>query len=300
MISGDVPYHLVVGARTGFLATAQPEVPITTPIAQEVNMTSKSLDLVDVGAAPMPVRSRGRLTVQSIIEKKLTVTPLDWEITLELNYNDFMDDQTGGALMAKARSAGENFRKDMAQKAFAALNAGDATTSYGAGYDGLAFFHDSHVDSGAHYSTAQDNKNALTLSLDNFETVRVAARNFRDDQGEFCNYDFNTLVVSPALERTAAQITLNNQAYDTANRELNPYAGATRHIVSPQLDSTAWVLVAGSESIKPILIVIRERPSLQSAWFDPKAAKGGAYCLKFYARYNHFYGDWRTACMGNT
>lgn len=300
MIQGDIPYHLVVGARTGFLTTATPEVPIVTPIAQEINMTSKSMDLVDIGGSPMPVRSRGRLIVQSIIEKKLTVTPLDWEITVALSYNDFMDDQTGGTLMAKARSAGENFRKDMAQKAYTALNAGDATTLYGAGYDGLAMFHDSHVDPGGHYATGQDNKHASVLSLDNFETVRVGARLFRDDQGEFTNYNYDLLVVPPALERTAAQITSNPQAYDTANREANPYANITRYVVSPQLDSTAWHLVASSEQTKPILIAVRERPNLQAAWFDPKAANGGAYYFKFYARYNHFYGDWRLATQGNT
>jgi hypothetical protein len=48
------------------------------------------------------------------------------------------------------------------------------------------------------------------------------------------------------------------------------------------------------------LVVIREAPNLQSAWFDPEAADGGRYYFKFYARYNHYYGDWRTAMMGNT
>lgn len=300
MISGEVPYHLVVGARTGFLQTATPDVPISTPIAQEYNMGSKSVDLVDIGASPMPVQSRGRLTVQSIIEKKLTITPKDWEIVVDISHNAYMDDQTGGSLMAKARSAGENFRLDMAQKAFQALNDGDATTNFGAGYDGLSFFNDSHVDPGAHYATAQDNKLALALSLDNFETARVAATLFRNDQGEYTNYTYDLLVVPPAYERIAANITSNPQAYDTANREANPYANVTRFIVSPKLDSTASILVASNAGIKPIIIAIRERPNLQAAWFDPKAADGGRYYFKFYARYNHFYGDWRTAIMINT
>jgi hypothetical protein len=80
----------------------------------------------------------------------------------------------------------------------------------------------------------------------------------------------------------------------------NPYAGTLGYIVSNQLDSTAAILVASSESIKPVLIVLRETPALQSAWFDPKAPDGGRFYFKFYGRYNHYAGDWRTVYQINT
>lgn len=299
MISGEVPSHLLVGARTGFLATAQPNVPITTPIAQTIQMGSKSIDLVDIGGAPMPTRNRGRGQLQQMIEKKLTVTPLDWDITVDISYNAVKDDQTG-ELERKVRSAGENFRLDMAQKAFKALNDGDATTNFGAGYDGLAMFSNSHVDKGAAYTTVQDNLDSLALSLTNFETVRVKAMKTRDDQGNFCDYNYDLLVVSPEDERAAAQLTQNKEDATTANRAINPYEGKLKYVVSTQFDSGAWVLVASSQSIKPVLIAVRELPNLQAAWFDPNTADGGTYYFKFYARYNHFYGDWRTAYMGKS
>lgn len=299
MISGEVPGHLLVGARTGFLATAQPNVPIVTPIAQTIQMGSKSIDIVDIGGAPMPTRNRGRAQLQQMIEKKLTVTPLDWDITVDISYNAVKDDQTG-ELERKVRSAGENFRLDMAQKAFKALNDGDATTNFGAGYDGLAMFSNSHVDKGAAYTTLQDNLDSLALSLANFETVRVKAMKTRDDQGNFTDYGYDLLVVSPEDERAAAQITENREDSTTANRATNPYAGKLRYVVSTQFDSGAWVLVASSQSIKPVLIAVRELPNLQAAWFDPNTADGGTYYFKFYARYNHFYGDWRTAYMGKS
>lgn len=299
MISGEVPSHLLVGARTGFLATAQPNVPIVTPIAQTIQMGSKSIDLVDIGGAPMPTRNRGRGQLQQMIEKKLTVTPLDWDITVDISYNAVKDDQTG-ELERKVRSAGENFRLDMAQKAFKALNDGDSVTNFGAGYDGLSFFNNSHVDKGAAYTTVQDNLDALDLSLTNFETVRVKAMKTRDDQGNFCDYNYDLLIVSPENERAAAQIADNREDATTANRAINPYQGKLRYMVSTQFDTGAWVLAASSQSIKPILIAVRELPNLQSAWFDPTTADGGTYYFKFYARYNHFYGDWRTAYMGKT
>ena len=299
MISGEVPSHLLVGARTGFLATAQPNVPITTPIAQTIQMGSKAVDIVDIGGSPMPTRNRGRAQLQQMIEKKLTITPLDWDITVDISYNAVKDDQTG-ELERKVRSAGENFRLDMAQKAFKALNDGDATTNFGAGYDGLAMFSNSHVDKGAAYTTLQDNLDSLALSLTNFETVRVKAMNTRDDQGNFCDYNYDLLIVSPADERAAAQIADNREDATTANRAINPYQGKLKYIVSTQFDSGAWVLGASSQTIKPILIAVRELPNLQAAWFDPNTPDGGTYYFKFYARYNHFYGDWRTAYMGKS
>jgi phage major head subunit gpT-like protein len=262
-------------------------------------MDAKSMDLVDVGAAPMPSRNKGRPRMSDFIEKSLQIEPLDWDITVWISHNAVKDDQTG-TLEGKCRSAGENFQLHISNLAFQALNDGDATTNFGACYDGLSFYNDSHVDSGAYYSTTQDNKYALALSLDNYETVRVAGRKLRQDQGEFVGYNHSLIVTSPENERIAANITANKEAYDTANREMNPYAGANNYIVTPQFDSTAWVLVAQGISQKPVLVVIREAPNLQSAWFDPEAADGGRYYFKFYARYNHYYGDWRTAMMGNT
>lgn len=298
-ISGNVPSHLLVAARTGFLVTAMPSVPAYSQIAATLNMTTKSQTLTDVGAAPMPLRSRGRGNRRAFIEKVMTVTPLDWEIFVTISHNAVKDDQTGD-LERKARSAGQNFQRHMALLAFQALNDGDATTNFGAAYDGGAFYANSHVDKGAEYTTGQDNLYALALSLDNFETVRVAAKAFKDDQGEETDYNYNLLVVPPGSERLAANITQNPQDYATANRAANPYAGNTSFVVSPKLDTTAWILVASGETVKPIIVAIREMPNLQASWFDPDGADGGMYTFKFYARYNHVYGDWRLAIMGRT
>lgn len=297
MISGNVPGHLVVSARTGFLTTAAPPIPAYAAIAEEVSITAKSVDMVDLGGAPMPLRNRGRMQIQDFIEKRMTVQPLDWDITVFISHNAIQDDQTGD-LERKVRAAGDNFQRHIAQQAFQALNEGD-TANFGLAYDGQTFFDDDHVDQGAAYTTVQDNKNALALSAANFNTVYVAAQKVRDDQGAFLQYQYNTLIVPPELANVAFQISQVPGGSETA-ANANPYAGRINYIVSPLLDSTAWVLVASNTPTKPILIAMRERPNLQSAWFDPEAPDGGRYYFKFYARYNHFYGDWRTAVMGNT
>lgn len=237
MISGNFPEHLVVGARSGFLTAVKATAMPWQRIAGQIDMASASMEVVDLGAAPMPIEATGSIE-RSMIEKSLTVKPRSWETTVAISYNALQDDQTGGSLLRKAQSAGERFQYHINKLVFAALDAGDGTT-YGAAYDGLSFFNDAHVDKGASYSTTQDNLNALVLSMDNFTTVLNAAKLFRDDMGEFVEHNFDLLVVPPALEYTAAQICGNVQAYDTANREANPYSGKFNLVVSPHMNSTA-------------------------------------------------------------
>lgn len=297
-ISGNVPTHLVVGARTGFLnALKQPNMPWQR-IASTLNMDAKSIDLVDLGAAPMPTQDLGGGPAKDFIEKTLTVKSTPWNLTVWISYNAVQDDQTN-TLDQRVRGAGVNFQKHLNNRVFTVLDGGDAAT-YGLCYDGQYFFDSDHKDKGAAYQTNQSNVNALALSLDNFTTVNIAAQKYLDDQGEFCNYVGNLLVVPPDLEYTAAQICGNDTAYDTANREMNPFAGQRQYLVSPQLGTTAWFLIDESEATKPLVVAMREQPNLQDSWFDPMAPDGGRYYFKFYARYEVFYADWRLATMGNT
>jgi len=297
-ISGNVPQHLVVAARTGFLkAASNPNMP-WQKLTTVINMGAKSIDLVDLGASPMPVESLGKTIVQDFIERNLVITPKNWEITVGLSYNALQDDQTA-SLDRKVRGAGENFQRHMNNRIFQALDAGD-TATYGLCYDGNEFFDGAHVDKGADYQTAQDNVSALALSNTNFNTVWVASKAFKDDRGEETDHDYNTLVVSPTLYTTAVQIAGNPAVAGTANRDVNPWSGMLDIIVSPKMNTTAWVLAATGGVLKPMLLAIREQPALQSSWFDPNGPDGGMYYFKFYARYNVFYGDWRLAHLGNT
>ncbi len=298
MISGNVPQHLSLLAKTGFLTTALKPVPDWAPIARMKDMTAKNETLVDLGAAPMPTRQRGKFNAGDFIEKSLPIEPLDWELPVGIEGNAIKDDQTG-KLLERVRAAGSNFQRHVAQQCFQALNDGDGT-NFGVGYDGQNFYSNSHADKGAAYGTVQDNLDSLTLSLTNFETVRVKAALTRDDQGEFTDYNYDLLVVDPTNERNAANITMNPEDATTGNRAINPYNGKVRFIVSPKLDTGAWFLVSSSETIKPIIIVMREAPHLEDAWKDPEAPHGGMYWFKFTARYNFYYGDWRTAYMGHS
>jgi phage major head subunit gpT-like protein len=297
-ISGNVPSHLIVGARTGFLAAVKTIVMPWQQVAGTLTMDRKSVDLVDLGSAPMPLEDKDRGPIQSFVERSMTVKPQNWDITVGLSYNAAQDDQTG-TLETKVRGAGENFQRHINKLVFTALGVGDAST-YGLAYDGNEFFDAQHVDKGASYTTVQSNTNALVLSLDNFQTVLNAARLFVDDQGEITDFQYNTLIVPPALERIGANIVGNTEDYATGNRAINPYSGYFKLIVSPYLPSGTWLIAATGQSAKPMYVAMRETPSLQDAWFDPMGPDGGMYYFKFYGRYTQFFGDWRLAIMGAT
>src|SRR3989304_2547046 len=110
MISGNVPSHLLVAARSGFLTSVRSQALTWGRLASVIDMNAKSIDLVDLGDAPMPIESIGKGQVQEMIEKNLTIKPRDWHITVNISHNAVMDDQTG-SLDRKARSAGGNFTK---------------------------------------------------------------------------------------------------------------------------------------------------------------------------------------------
>lgn len=173
MITGNVPSHLLVAARTGFLTAMRQRQYPWQQIAMTINLEAASDTLVDLGAAPMPVNSRQGYTAQDFIERSVTVEPTDWDITVWISQNAIDDDQTG-SLERKVKSAGDNFQKHINKRVFEVLNGGD-TTTFGQAYDGQDFFDSDHADAGAAYSTAQDNEHVLTLTNDNFETVWVAA-----------------------------------------------------------------------------------------------------------------------------
>lgn len=318
----DILAHLEQSVRTGFTLGMRQYNPMRAAFCQDIP-SSKAFEIfTDFGTPPWPNQNGGKLgsggtdartgaqvtgniqagqNVQILggQERSVMVYPVDWEVTVGVTHNAIDDDQVGD-LEAWARSAAVQFQKHRDYLAFSALNAGDAAT-YGIVYDGLYLFSNSHADPGAEYSTVQDNLYGLTLSLDNFRTVKIAASKFLDDRGIPVGLNHRLLIVPPDLEYEAAQIANNRDAYDTANREMNPYAGNVRFMVAPGgwLDATSWYLLDDTAPVKPINLVNRKEPQL-AIWDVEENGDGGTRYYKWHARYNVFYGDWRVAIMGNS
>lgn len=301
MISGNFPGHLTAAARTGFLAGVRNPTATWRMVAEQVDINGASADFVDLGSSPMPKRSKRGVTIQGFAEKMLQVRPVDWDITIGISFNAVSDDYTGN-LLRKARQAGGNFNRHMNKIVFQAINQGATIGEFGAAYDKKALFANDHIDEGAPYQVAQDNLNTLSLTPANFRTVYVDSSTRLDDTGEATGFVPNLLIVPPALDYDAAQITGNPQTPNSgaASSEVNPYSGKMSHIVTPDIDSTAWYLVDTTQDHKPLLLVMRQMPFLQDSWFDPEQPDGGIYYFKYFARYNVAYGDWRLITQGNT
>lgn len=317
----DISAHLERQVRTGFLMGNKDYTPMRSAFVDEVSSDGAFETYGDMGNVPWPVQNAGTqgdagddsrtdgpqigdaneggaITIVGGAERSVTVYNVDWEIAMGV-YHNAIDDDRAGDLESWARSAAVNFERHKDYQAFSALNSGDGST-YGNCYDGSDFFDNDHADPGAEYTTDQDNEYGLALSLDNFETVKVAAAKFLDSRGQPVGFNHNLLIVPPDLERTAAQIAVNREAYDTANREANPYAGSVQMMVAPGgwLDTSAWFVVDPNLPQKPIYLQVRKNPELV-IWDDETQGSGIRY-FKFHARYNVFYGDWRLAVLGNS
>lgn len=296
-IRGNLPGHLEVAARTGVL-TAQPrQVMPWRSVAMDVDLTAKTTTLVDLGGIPYPTENPA--VVRDMIEKSLEVEPEDWYLTVSISQNAIDDDQTG-TVQGKFMSVIDGFERHINERVFTVLNAGDGQT-YGACYDTQDFFDSDHADPGGEYQTSQDNEYALALSPDNFETVWVAAQQTLDDQGKYTNYIYDLIVCHPTNYKKAWDISTNAMSYDTANNETNPFSGLLKiPVTSPNLDSTAWYLIASSESVKPLFVAMRKRPTLIDMKFDGQQPDGGKHYFTYHGRYVVGYGDWRLAYQGNT
>jgi phage major head subunit gpT-like protein len=264
-------------------------------IASEIDLTAKNTTFVDLGGMPQPTNNPA--LVDTLIEKSKTVEPEDWYLTLHISKNAISDDQTG-RLESQFKNIMPAFQRHINTRVFTYLNVGDGTT-LGLSVDGLALFSDAHIWPGGKNTTGQDNKLSTNLTLDNFNAAWVAARGFKDDAGNYLNYNYDLLVTSPTNNTIAANITGNREAYDTANREINPYAGMS-YITAPELDTTAWYLVATSELSKPLFVAIKQRPMLNDMWFDAQQHDGGIWYFQYHGRYTVDYADWPTIVQGSS
>ena len=320
----DILAHLEHGMRTGFLNGIQNYTPIRSSFVEEVASDGAFETYADMGQTPWPRQNGGQttgnqgtdartggakvsglhegeaITVLGGNERTMTVYNNNWDVPIGITH-DAINDARVGSLEDWARAAGMRFEQHKDYLSFNALNSGEAATNYGNAYDNIAFFAATHIDPGAEYQTAQDNQYALALSLDNFETVRVAGASFLDDRGQPASMMHNLLITAIELERTAAQITDNPEDPDTANRAINPYAGLVTRLSAPGgwLDSTAWYVVSNLPNMKPLGLQMRQSPTL-ATWDDHSQGGSGIRYFKWVARYTIFYRNWRTAVQGNT
>jgi len=299
IVRTDIAKSLEYGAKAQFLEGRNLWTPTRELIADPVTSTGKDETYVGLDDPPMPREAVDQVVLRGLAERGITIVNKDWETTLPVSHNAINDDRVGH-VVPWMKKAGMRFEQHMDKLCWQALNGGDGTT-YGLCYDGNEFFDAAHADANAEYTTAQGNLGTTALDLDGFNTIWIAAQGIKDSRGEYLEIPFDLLSVSPTGMTVAAQICNNEMAYDTGNREVNPFNGKFRYHDSVHFDSTAWVLSCTLPGFKPIIFQLREAPKLEPVWDDRSVAfEGGVRYFKFSARYWLGFSNWRYAFMGKT
>jgi hypothetical protein len=318
----DILAHLERGMRVGFLNGQKTYTPMRSAFVRETTSDGAFETYADMGAVPWPalvsgqagaggtdgrtgaavvgaVHEGGPITILGGNERALIVHNVGYDIPIGITH-DAINDARVGSLEQWARSAGARFEQHKDFLCFDALNNGEATTYYGAGYDKLPLLSASHVDPGGQYTTVQSNALSTALSYANFKAAMIAAGKFVDDRGKPTGNVYNLLIYALDLVDEAAQILTNPEKSGTTDRDKNPFSGKLSGLMAPGgwLDTTAWYLVAAGMPEKPINLQVRQQPQL--FFWDDHTQGGGVRYYKWYARHVPFAGDWRLIIQGKS
>lgn len=227
-------------------------------IATKVNSTARSENYGWIGGIPRLREMLGERQAKKLSEYNYTLTNKTYEATIEVDYEDIMDDQTG-QYGIQAKSIGEAAKIFPDELIFASLlPTGDSSLCY----DGQYFFDTDHPvgDTG----TTQSNKLTAALDATAFNAARTLLRKMKDDfeRPTFNNNMDLLLVIPPDLENTASTIL---EADVLASGATNTLKGAARILVSPWLsDTNNWYLLNTAGTMKPFVVQEREFRALDA------------------------------------
>lgn len=212
----------------------------------------------------------GARQVQNVAARSQIVTNVTFELTERVPREKIEDDQYG-LYSPLAMQMGQQAAKWPDQTIITDFFSANPT-----GFDGVAFFHDSHpvdVDAGAGGPLGSyDNNLGLALSYANYGTARAAMRGFKGADGQPLGVNPNLLIVPPELEETALQILHNemiagfvpgNSTNGNVGTTQNVWRGSADLLVIPELSALApatWYLADVSNVIKPVCFQLRKAP----------------------------------------
>lgn len=200
----------------------------------------------------------GARNFKDIVSQQWEVKNKDYEMSIKMPKNQLEDDQIGMYLDLVPNMVAGWFKKQQAL----IMN---VLTANPLAYDGVALF-------SAAGRTYGDNTiaNLVTtaLSSDTFSAARIAMQSYVDHNGEPLATKPDTLVVGPALEKTAYDIVRNYFGSDgeTAPVQIQNFFSTVgmRIVVSPYLVgdyANYWYMADTTDIVKGVLLQIRETPS---------------------------------------
>lgn len=220
------------------------EVPTTKPTVQ-FNWLSQN---------PVFKEWVGERDLAKLGNEKFSISVKKWANGLEVDQDDLDDDQLGlygPQILRLAEQAAIHRTNRMVDY----LVNGFATTEFGACFDGLAFFSDSHAFG--------DNKGTAALDASSYEAAHQKMMEFVDDNGEPLNVQGTHLIVGP--KKAAAGRTLVES--QIVSGDSNPNFGTAKLVVAKKLRGTYddyWFLADLSKAVKPLIMLMRREVGFRS------------------------------------
>lgn len=242
--------------------------PWWTKLATEIPSSAKSNVY---GWIAQQVKMRewvGSRIALNLKEHDYTLRNKSYEATIELDRDEVEDDNLGLFTSVTVPQLAQAAKKhpDQLIKTMIQSNTFVGPTAF----DGLALFHDAHLTYDA-AGTTYDNKFALALTSDNFNTVWSTMAAYTGEDGEPLNVSPNLLIVPPQLKKTGLEIVKNEMimriAQNVAGAENvaaaaigNVMQGWAELLVIPEFANNGdrWYLADVSKGIKPIILQNRK------------------------------------------
>lgn len=239
---------IYVGFNTLFNRALTTVTPLYTEVATVTPSTTDAETYAWLGDIPGMREWIGDREVQNLSASDYTIKNKDFELTIGIDRNAIEDDKIG-LFNPSIEMLGQSAAMHPDKLVFSLLKNGFNEKCF----DGKAFFSSEHMIGKSKVS----NKGTAKLSLDAYVAARAGMMSLTNSKGEPLALIPNRLVVPPALEKTALDIT----EADFINGTRNTMKGTTKPLVVPQLagSDTAWFLLCTTRPIKPLIYQQRKK-----------------------------------------
>ena len=239
---------IYVGFNTLFNRALTTVTPLYTEVATVTPSTTDAETYAWLGDIPGMREWIGDREVQNLSASDYTIKNKDFELTIGIDRNAIEDDKIG-LFNPSIEMLGQSAAMHPDKLVFSLLKKGFNEKCF----DGKAFFSSEHMIGKSKVS----NKGTAKLSLDAYVAARAGMMSLTNSKGEPLALIPNRLVVPPALEKAALDIT----EADFINGTRNTMKGTAKPLVVPQLagSDTAWFLLCTTLPIKPLIYQQRKK-----------------------------------------
>ena len=239
---------IYVGFNTLFNRALTTVTPLYTEVATVTPSTTDAETYAWLGDIPGMREWIGDREVQNLSASDYTIKNKDFELTIGIDRNAIGDDKIG-LFNPSIEMLGQSAAMHPDKLVFSLLKNGFNEKCF----DGKAFFSSEHMIGKSKVS----NKGTAKLSLDAYVAARAGMMSLTNSKGEPLDLIPNRLVVPPALEKAALDIT----EADFINGTRNTMQGTAKPLVVPQLagSDTAWFLLCTTRPIKPLIYQQRKK-----------------------------------------